>query len=234
MTLQECLKRLARGKLSNLALAKGGVIDPAQLDKVIDAVNEGISRIYTQLPIKEKSVIVELYEGRTEYPLSSEHSLRNWKGELYDDYDYYIRDTDENPFEDDIQTILEIWDDLDRKRPLNDPDNPLSVFTPEPSFISVNEGIQNRVLNIVYRPKHKLLTAGAMAEKIGLPANLEGALLSYAAYLIHSDMNGETAVANAQKYFAEYQTIISEVIQHGSITPDKLVSDLKFIRRGWV
>lgn len=234
MNLQECLDKLARGKLSNLAISSNGSIKSAAVPKVLDAINEGIARLYSQFPIKESSVIVELVEGRTEYELSSEHSIRNKVGDPVPDWEYYIRDTDEQPFEDDIQVIYEVWDNWDRKRPLNDPDTYLSVYTPEPNVIAVNSGIKCRVLNILYRAKHKLLTLDNLDENIELPVNLNGALLSYVAYLIHSDMNTEASSIAAQKYFSEYQAVVNEVIQYGSVTPDKLVSDFKFIRRGWV
>ena len=234
MTLQECLDRLARGKLSNLAICEKGNVKPQEIPRVIDAVNEALERLHTQLPIREKSVIVELYEGRTEYPLTSEHSVRNMKGDIHDEYDYYIMDTEANPFLDDILVIQEVWDDLDRERPLNDPVHPLSVFTPEHNFISVNFSPDVRVLNVIYRAKHISLTTNNLTDKVDIPSNLYGALLSYVAYLIHSNMNTELAVQNSQKYLAEYQNIIQEVIQNGTIAPDKLANGIKFFKRGWV
>ena len=47
-------------------------------------------------------------------------------------------------------------------------------------------------------------------------------------------MNTELAVQNSQKYLAEYQNIIQEVIQNGTIAPDKLANGIKFFKRGWV
>ena len=234
MNLQECLDKLARGKLSNLSICSGGKIKDEHRQKVIDAVNEGLLRIYTALPIKEKSLIIQMTESRTEYPLTSEHSLRNETGSIYDSYDLYIRDTDFYPFEDDILNIIEVWDDLDRKRPINDPEHPLSVFTPEPNTLNVNFTSEARVLNVIYWAKHKLLTLENLTDTIELPTNIEGALLSFVAYSIHGDMNTETAVANSQKYYAEYQNIVNEVIQQGTLNPDKLVLDRKFIQRAWV
>ena len=234
MNLQECLDRLARGKLSNLSICSNGKIKKEHLQKVVDAINEGLTRLHTVLPLKEKSLIVEMTESRTEYPLTSEHSLRRESGSIYDSYDLYIRDTDFFPFEDDIINIIEVWDDLDRKRPINDPEHPLSVFTPEHNTLNVNYTSDLRVLNVIYRARHKLLTLENLTDTIELPTNLEGALISFVASVIHSDMNTETAVANSQKYYAEYQNIVNEIIQNGTMNPDKLVLNRKFIGRGWV
>lgn len=239
MTLQECLDLLARGRLSNLAICEGGRIKEGNILKVIDAVNEGMTKLYSIFPIKEKQLLIELLEGRTDYLLTSEHSLRNFKfhdvpKEEVDHWNYYIRDTDEHPFEDDILQIMEVWDDIDRKRPLNDPDNPLAVFTPEPNLLIVNYSIWGRVLNVVYKAKHLLYTKADLNKEMELPEFLYGALLAYVAYLIHSNINTQEAVANSQKYFTEYQNIINEVNLNGLFTPDKLVSNKKFIKRGWV
>ena len=100
MILQECLDKLARGKLGNLAVSSGGKINPTQIPKIVDAINEALDRLHTVLPLKEKSVLLELYEGRTEYELTSEHSFRKATGTIYDPYNFYIRDTEYQPFED--------------------------------------------------------------------------------------------------------------------------------------
>ena len=234
MTLDECLKQLALGKLSNLSLAEGGQIKTEKKEAIVNYINEALLRLYTQFPIKEKSLIVELYEGRTVYPLTSEHLIRNRKGQITDEYEYYIMDTPDNSFQDDILTIMSVWDDIDRKRPLNDPENILSVMTPQPNVIEVNVTATGRVLNIIYRAKHLILTPTKGTDKVELPANLFGALFSYVAFLVHSSMNTKEAVENAQKYYAEYQNIVNEVIQNQTFTPDKLTLDRKFIKRGWV
>lgn len=234
MILQECLDKLARGKLGNLAVSSGGKINPTQIPKIVDAINEALDRLHTVLPLKEKSVLLELYEGRTEYELTSEHSFRKATGTIYDPYNFYIRDTDYQPFEDDILTVIEVWDDLDRKRPINDPESPLAIFIPDTTTLIVEYAIDCRVLNVIYRAKHKLLTPDDVTSKVDIPSNLYGALFSYVAYLIHSDLNTENSVQNAQKNLSEYQNIIQEIIQNGTLNPDKLVMNQKFIRRGWV
>ena len=234
MNLQECLNKLARGKISNLAFCENGKVKPQHIPKVVDAINEALTRLYSLFPIKEKAVLVELYEGRTDYRLTSEHSWQNFKGDIHDRYDYYIIDTPANPFQDDIQCIIEIHDDLGRARPLNDPDTPLGIMVPETDLIIVQEAIDQRVLQISYRAKHLILSGDDLTSTIQLPERLFGALFSYAAYLLHSDLNTQEAVANSQKYFAEFQSLITEIQINTPFTSDKLVSDRKFIQRGWI
>ena len=235
MNLQECLDVLARGKLSNLALVSNGKILEESIPEVVDAINEGLRRIYTNLTIKENNVILELTESRTDYEITSEHSLRNWDSEdPFASYKYYIRDTEARPFKDDILVILEVWDDLGRKRPINDPDSPLGVYVDQPNNLSVNFTREGRVLNVIYRAKHLDLVPAELSTRIQLPENLYGALFSYVAYLLMGRMNTQEAVANSTRCFNEYQSIINEITMNSTLNPDKLVSDSKFCIRGWV
>lgn len=235
MNLQECLDTLARGKLSNLSLCSGGKVNEKSIPEVVDAINEGLRRIYTTLTIKEKSVILELTESRTDYEITSEHSLRKWDEEdFFSPYKYYIRDTEKDPFVDDILVILEVWDDLGRKRPINDPDDPLAVFIAQPDRLSTNFTREGRVLNVIYRAKHLDLVATELSTRIQLPENLYGALFSYVAYLLTGRMNTQEATANSARYLAEYQSIINEITMSSTLNPDKVVSDFKFVKRGWV
>lgn len=235
MNLQECLDVLARGKLSNLSLVSKGKVLEEAVPEVVDAINEGLRRIYTNLTIKENNVILELTESRTDYEITSEHSLRNWNpDDPFSSYKYYIRDTDVTPFQDDILVILEVWDDLGRKRPINDPDSPLGVYIDQPNNLSVNFTREGRVLNVIYRAKHLDLVPTELSTRIQLPENLYGALFSYVAYLLMGRMNTQEAVANSARYFNEYQSIINEITMNSTLNPDKLVSDSKFYIRGWV
>lgn len=237
MTLQECLDILARGRLSNLSICDNGHVKESFIPKVIDAINEALQNLYITFPLKEKSVSIELVEGKTDYKLTSEHSwLKRQEDEnhLYDRWDYYVIDTEENPFKDDILCIMEVWDDLQRRRSINDPDDPLGIYIPEENFIIVKTSEDGLLLNIAYRAKHNNLTINDLTAKVDIPECLNNALFSYVAYLIHSDMNTEQAVANAQKYYMDYQNIINNLKMYGFLSPDKLVSDIKFFTGGWV
>lgn len=235
MNLQECLDKLARGKLSNLSISRNGKIITENIPSVVDAINETLIKLYTIFPIKEKAVVIELAEGKSDYILSSEHSWKyRTEGNIYNEWDYYIIDSDSNPFMDDIINVLEIKDGCCRNRPLNDPDSPLGIYIPEQNLIIVKHIHPHKHLDIIYKAKPIPLDASDLQAKIDLPEFLFAALFSYVAYLIHSNLNTEVAVSNAQKYLAEYQSIVSEIQINGPFTADKLVSDKKFIKRGWV
>ena len=133
MILREYLNKLARGKLSNLSLASGGFIRDDSVYKVVDAINESLNRIYTALPIKINEVSLIYSPEITKYILSSEHSVLN--GE--DTTQFYLKDSEDAPFKDNILSILSIKDNLGKLLPLNVSDHPQSISTSYPNVLGI-------------------------------------------------------------------------------------------------
>lgn len=204
MNLQECLTKLARGKLSNLSYCNGGFVKPEFFERVIDAINESLSRLYTIFNINEESVLVTVEEGVATLPLK-----------------------------DKILYVTRVYDNFGQPYTINNPEEKFNIsVTARTLTAHVEEDIKN--LQVFYRVKHKELTTEDLETDLEIPDNLIGALLSYAAYLLHSDMNTEVAIANAQKYLSEYQMVVNEVIQQGTINPDTLLLNKKFNSRGFI
>lgn len=205
MNLQECLNRLGRGKLSNLSLCVGGYVKPEHMEKVIDAINEALLRLYTAIPIKEEHKTLSLEVGIDTYQL-----------------------------DEDMLTVTKVWDNLGRPYAINNPDEPLHVWVSGYKFIIGKLEDAVEYFELVYRAKHKVLCIEALEDEIDLPENLTGALLAYVAYLMHNDMNTQEAITNAQKYLSEYQTIVDEVTRQGTINPEAILLNTKFRDRGFV
>lgn len=205
MNLQECLNKLGRGKLSNLSICFGGYVKPEHLEKVVDAVNEALLRLYTAIPIKEDHKTLSIEPGIDTYEL-----------------------------DEDMLTVTKVWDNLGRPYAINNPEEPEHVWVSGYKFIVGKLPEDTQWFEIVYRAKHKPLSVEALEDEIEIPENLVGALCDYVAYLIHGDMNTQEAVGNAQKYLAEYQSIVNEVIQQSTINPEAILVNRKFIDRGFV
>lgn len=204
MNLQECLTKLARGKISNLPFCVGGYVKPEFLEKVIDAVNESLNRLYTVFNIDEQSIEVPVEDKHIEYPL---------KGN--------------------ILYVTRVHDNLGHRYAINNPEERCSVFVTSVALTAdLPEGVTS--LKLFYRVKPEELTAEDFESEINIPDNLIGALLSYSAYLLHSDLNTQTAISNAQKYLVEYQTVVNEVIQQGTIVPEAILIAKKWKQRGFV
>lgn len=205
MNLQECLNKLGRGKISNLSLCQGGYVKPEHMEKVIDAINEALLRLYTAIPIKEAHKTLSIESGIDTYKL-----------------------------DDDMLTVTKVFDNIGRPYAINNPEEPLHIWVSGYRFIIGKLPEDVEYFDLIYRVKHKELCIEELGDEVEVPENLQGALYAYVAYLLHNDMNTKEAVENAQKYLMEYQAIIDSVIQQGTINPEAILLNAKFRDRGFV
>lgn len=241
MRLCDYLQQLSYAELSNLRVGKDGTgngINPSKIPYVVNCINEGLLRLYSRFVLKTNSVLVELNEVRTRYHLSSKHS---WLNADEDDKnnpefsDKYLMDDPEHPFTDDIIKILNVVSTEGVEVPLNNHSSPISVFTPVYDVLEVPMTVDGVVLTVVYQAKHVHLDFEKDPEQeINLPESLLGALSAYVAYLVYSNMNTQEAVINAQKYLANYQTIIQESIDMDLVQGTYSQDNTKFRFNGWI
>lgn len=235
MTLQEYLKLLSYGELSNLwgPSTIKGEFPTEKLPIIINGLNEGLLRLYTKFNLKENFVFVELNEITTLYLLTKDHII------LEDEepsYDRYIYSPEDHPFRDDVIKILSIRSSLGNKVKLNDGGRDCcSVFTPVYKGIQVSHPMEGIILAVNYQAKHPTLSVDIDLNKqyIELPETLYGALNNYVAYYIHSNMNTETAIANAQKYLTMFNSLVDEAISSDIVNSSYSQTNTKFFERGW-
>ena len=241
MKLNEYLKHLSYGELSNLKVGKDGTgegIKQDRIPQVVNAINEALLRLYSRFIIKTNTVIVETNEVRTRYHLSNKHS---WLCADEDDKknpefsDKFIRDDPEHPFTNDVIKVLQVITSGGMSLPLNNHSSKYSVFTPVFDVIEIPHGIEGGAFTVVYQAKHPKLDFNTNPEQeINIPYNLEGALSSYVAYIIYSNMNTQEAIANAQKYLANYQAIVQENIEMDLTQSSYSQDNTKFKANGWI
>ena len=241
MILKEYLTKLAYGTLSNLwgnSTIKGEIPED-KIPLVINAINDGLLRLYTLFPLKENGVFVELNEHTTIYELTTDHIIPDGLTESdldtsIEDCDKYIWDFKEHPFTMDIIKILSVYTTDGLPIKLNNPTSCISIYTPTYNTLQVSNPVKGITLSIAYQAKHPTLFKENLdTQKIELTPILLGALDAYVAYIIHSNMNTETAIANAQKYYALYQEIINETISTDAVSSSFSQNNTKFFERGW-
>ncbi len=236
MNLKEYLERLSWGELSNVYIGNGGVgsIPLDKIDRVVYFINEGLKRLYTRFALKKSCLFLELNEYRTQYHLSNLHAYEGPNADN-EDCELYIRDTPENPYENDLIKIMDVYDSMGNHLPLNDHANSKSVFTPQYNILQVPFPDEGLALSIVYQASHPLLDWNKNPEQeVELPEVLMGALTAYVAYLHYSNMNTQEAVANAQKYLTQYNSILNEVVETDVVNTSYSQTNVKFNERGFV
>lgn len=241
MKLCDYLVQLSYAELGNLRVGKDGTgngIKPEKIPYVVNCINEALLRLYSRFVLKTNSVMIECNEVRTRYHLNSKHS---WLNATEEDKanpefcDKYIVDDPEHPFTNDIIKILNVTSSEGITVPLNNHVSPISVFTPVFDVLEVPLAVPGVVLTVVYQAKHIHLDFGKNPEQeLNVPESLLGALSSYVAYLVYSNMNTQEAVANAQKYLANYQAIIQENIDMDLVHASYSQDNTKFRMNGWM
>lgn len=230
MKLKDCLDRLAVGEVSNTSFADDltGVIKEGRIPVIVKFIQDGLNKLYTKFYLRIEDVYLEIYEGRTDYTISSEHLMDK---SLTSTTDKYLWKTD-NDNVDDILKIYEVTTISGEPVPINDRSNPRSVFTPFYNVLQIPRVISDSLI-ISYIAKHKDLDYKNLDQEIELPDNLFPALYYYVAYQIHSNINTQESVANAQKYLSMYQAVINDVIESDLANPMYPTNHTKFYRNGW-
>ena len=233
MTIRELLKFLSVSELSNLSVTR----NPAEYginenfeEAIVNFCFEGLNKLYSNYYLKEDSIYLEVIDGKTRYEITKDHLMN---GSLEADYDHYLWKPQDKPFNNDILRIIRIIDSTGKILPLNNPEKFNSVFTPQYNSIDIQNLTEEHELEIIYAAKHPPLSLEENTV-IELPASLIPALRAYVAYLVHMNMNTETAVQNAQKYLNQYNLVITENIT--SDIPFSRNDDraCKFVLGGWV
>lgn len=232
MNLDDLYTDLSYGELSNLSMSgdMGGSIAEESQPKIIRACNEALTRLYSRFILKENDVLIEQESHITNYHLVDRFSLN--RGEPEEDY-RYIRDTSGEPFKGDVLKILSVFGDHGIEYPLNDTENPNSVFTPQYNVLQVPRPVQGRSLSILYQASHEKLVDGDNEQEIILPDVLYGALRAFIAYKIYSQINTQEATAKAQEHLNQFESVCTEAVEKDLVNTSISQTNSKFQKRGF-
>lgn len=236
MNTQEMLNMLALGELSNLSLAEQGEINVNSVPQIVQHINDGLLRLYTRFVLKERDVVIEMKDGITNY-----HLLKRYAYTEYDpdnppeSWDMpYILDLHKEPFKQDVIKVLNVYNSMGKRIPLNDPERPDSVFTPQSNVLQVPHNIQGDFLTLGYQCKHDELPSDDLTKEIELPEVLFGALRAYVAYRVFSNMSTGESTAKSQEHLMMYETLCQEVVSNDLVSTSLSSTNVRFDKAGWV
>jgi hypothetical protein len=232
--IEELFCRLANGSLQNTALATDdGDIDEDGKSKVVIAINEALTRLHSRFILKESNIIVEMREGRTNYPLLKKYAVQS-----YDPAEVpcpFIIDLSGEPFEEDVIKVLSVTDNQGCDRPLNDADSCNSIFTLRPNWIQNPRPRNLEALNVTYQAKHAKITCDDTSDGIiDIPETLDSALDSYIAFRVYSGINTQEAKQSAAEMLGHYESVCAEVISQDLVSTSYSNTNQRFSKRGWV
>lgn len=207
-------------------------IEPESKPEILAAINEGLTRLHGRFPLKTNSCIVEMKEGRTDYPLHSKYAYSKFTKPTLSVQYPYIMDGFMKPFLDDVIKILNVFDNSGRRRILNDDTDPNAIFTPRPDTIQCMRPRHLEAINVTYQAKHPLLT-GDEEQEVDLADTLMTALHNWVGYRYHTGLNTPEANAKAAEYLQTYESICGEVVEYDLANGSISTTETKFEKRGW-
>lgn len=234
MKITELFRRLSFGELSNLAVSNNdGTLVEEKHPQIIQYVNEGLLRLHSRFLLYEKNLLLEQYSHIINYHLIkkfSEHAGSNT-------HHPYIKDLPDEPFQDDVIKILAVHNEFGTQLPLNDKDNPYSMFTPQPDILQIPFPQERRPLAVTYQARHPILDdreGHILSQEIDIPFSLEGALQSFVGYKTYSHMNGQENIVKGQENMAAYEAICTEIQDRDLVSQSFHTSFFKLELRGFV
>ena len=234
MNVGNLFEMLSYGELKNLSMSSegGGSIREEDQHTIILYANEALTRLYSRFILKEKDVLVELVGHVTNY-----HLIKQYAETCYDEevVPYpYIKDLGREPFEEDVIKILSVINSNGEELPLNDTENPMSLFTPQATVLQVPRPVERQSLGILYQARHPELRQDETDGAIELPLVLQGALTSYIAHKVYGGMNTQEAMAVSQTHYANYEAICSEAVDKDLVNTSVSQTNTRFQKRGWI
>ena len=217
----------------------------ALLGKMIKAINMGMKKIYSELPLAEEEIFVYTNPSMDKYLLTTEHADYAGKDS---DSQKWIADSKFVPFRDNIIECLYVADGYGARLHSNDLNATWGVQFPAYNIIQVPFSEDGVTLSVTYKASHPKvqysrnrdveLSSGSngyinTSMEIELPIYLQNALCAFVASKYYQSIESQEALAQAQLYYAEFladiETVRVQQLLHGDYTEvDNLANE------GWV
>jgi hypothetical protein len=233
MNLNELYRRLSFGELSNLSISSegsGSIINDKRPTVVLLA-NEALQELSKRFVLREKVLLIEQQEGLTTYRLEPMYSSQN--AETSGVNCPYIVDSEDEPFNDPVLKVLQVFDSCGQELPLNDRDNFWAVFTPQNNVLQVPNPQAGLPLSVNYQTFVKPILGVDPEEVIDIPVVLEKALTSYIAAHVLGNMNTQESNAKSQEHLLRFQAICAEAEDKDLLSISTSNTNTKFEKRGW-
>lgn len=241
MTLLDLMKDLTYGELAQFKI--GELIpgehqsepDPTRYEQLLSAINLGLKEIYKRFFLSSKEIYIEQQDEISTYILSSKYAQANTGSPLPIE-ERYIADSVDNPFQDDVLKIEEVYDEEGNKLPMNDITEDLSVFTPNYRSIQVPYPDVENTMGVQYRASHPRVQYVKGMDpadvEIMVPNSLHEALLMYIAARLTSSVGGDQG-NEGNDFWQKFNASCKKVDELGLEVQGE-PGDWRFDRAGWV
>jgi hypothetical protein len=230
-TLSDVMRDLSHGVLSNLSIGSEGIgeIDDENQERVVSLINQGLARLHSRFMLSKKEITIQMIEGRYEYPLRLVHA------ESSDSIsEKFIKDSETDPFEDDVIRVLKVFDAEGSELTVNSNDTPYGLITRKPNELKFEEVKDGETFRVLYQAGHKRLGVEDLTEEIVLPEPLYEALECYVGQRVLRAMNGQEHRAQGNDLLEMYEAICREIDEKDLHRESMTSANTKFEHWGFV
>ena len=230
MTLEELYTSLSGGVLSNLIEGdEGSGMVPFQHQvKVCNAINQSLTALHGRFLLSVKEVQIRAYDQITIYPLQAKYADQDPTVVTQK----FIADSAEEPFQQDVLKILEVYDEEGTQLAYNEPR--AKINSPNPTSIQLVEPVTGDTYFVLYQARHPKLDPHDLTQEITLPDILIPALEARVAYHILTVKNGQEHAAKAAEWVAKYEMDCTEVEDKDLVSTSLAQDSDKFCDRGFI
>lgn len=207
--------------------------DPKSYRQLTSHINVALHGLYSEFFLAAEEIYIQQYEQIVSYILSSEYAVSNTESTQPIKW---IDDSAENPFKDNILKIEEVYDELGNRLPLNDLNNPDSLFTPTFRTLQIPAPANTNITAVQYRATHPRISLTSSTDtrliEIVIPPQLQEPLMFHIASRVFSSLRNEDG-AEGNDYYRKYQARLSD-IRHQGLYVQPEATNRKFSDGGFI
>jgi len=200
-----------------------GMIAGKHYPKVINAMNLALVEMYTEFPLRERSLHIQLYAHITDYILHPDYAQTNTTStELYK----YIQDPANDPFvENNVIKIERVYDEEGEELSLNRDTDAYSLYTPAYNILQHPYPDDDNAVIITYRSLPETIPVDADPDTydVKLPTQLLNLFLIFTNHKLLSSVNKQESYAKLNEYISVLNSIKSRMLfAEDDFSTDKL------------
>lgn len=235
MKLSEFFNFLTYGELSNLTVGgkEVGGIYPKHSDEVVSYIRQGLTDLHSRFPLRFNEVILQQRDNISMYELRKEFSVTG-VGDTGNPV--YVMDSVDNPYEEDLLQIQEVYDEEGNEVFQNNEMEEATIFTPQFNVVQILKPEYENALSIIYKADHKPFNLSANHPRdinIDIPQSLIRPLALYVSSLAHAAVGSTEGQQTALNKMQEYTAAVIEAELLGTVAKAEWTNQRVEIN-GWV
>ena len=242
MTLKQIFDLLSQGELSQIHLGGTQGIDESNWERVLGAVNLGLTELHKRFPLRREQVVLQMQEGQLRYTLDVKHAVSNRENPTVTKY---LIDSAANPFIGRVLKIYKVFDASGCELKLNRVGDAFdqahsTVRTPSYNTLILPTMLPVQALTVEYLGNHPLLVKeqgyfNLEDVAVELPDTHLTALLYFVASRLFNPagLSGNTAFHEGNNYEAKFEAECMRLENDGYETAEH-EENSRLRRNGWV